>query len=163
MNQCSLTNKVRTPVNRNMTAHSLASVIFSLYPSILTNEGHNFPGIFWPVSKRIFVQKHSYESKFPRTGSFGRKSDSFSNERFCIKICFHTGTRHKEEKEMAWYCVVLMELGALQREKLFCSVRVYHFHTCKVLARPSPYTKEVHYNRAYMISMISPRWVVYAD
>lgn len=125
MNQCSLTNKVRTPVtDRNMTAHSLASVIFSLYPSILTNEGHNFPGIFWPVSKRIFVQKHSYESKFPRTGSFGRKSDSFSNERFCIKICFHTGTRHKEEKEMAWYCVVLMELGALQRERktiLLCS------------------------------------------
>lgn len=97
MNQCSLTNKVRTPVNRNMTAHSLASVIFSLYPSILTNEGHNFPGIFWPVSKRIFVQKHSYESKFPRTGSFGRKSDSFSNEKFCMKIRFHTGTRKRRK------------------------------------------------------------------
>lgn len=163
MIQCSLTNKVRTPVtDRNMTAHSLASVIFSLYPSILTNEGHNFPGIFWPVSKRIFVQKHSYESKFPRTGSFGRKSDSFSNEKFCMKIRFHTGTRKR--RKWPGIALYLWSWGLCrEREKLFCYVRVYHFHTCKVLARPSPVTKEVHYNRAYMISMISPRWVVYAD
>jgi len=69
---------------------------------------------------------------------------------------------HKEEKEMAWYCVVLMELGALQRERktiLLCSGLPLSYLQGSVLAIPSPVTKEVHYNRAYMTCIISPKTV----
>jgi len=69
---------------------------------------------------------------------------------------------HKEEKEMAWYCVVLIELGALQRERktiLLCSGLPLSCLRGAVLAIPSPVTKEVNYNRACMIGIISPKTV----
>lgn len=122
MNHCPLTNKVSTPVNRNMGSPQPDVSHIQFIPINLDQWRPYFPGNLWPVSKGIFMQKHSYKVSSPLQVHLGANQTHFQMKSFAWRFVFIQ--MHKEEKEMAWYCVVLMELGALQRERktiLLCS------------------------------------------
>lgn len=145
-------------------AHSLMSVIFSSYPSILTNEGHISQVTFGLCQKESSC-RNIYMKISPPYRFIGSKSHSFSNEKsFAWRFVFIQ--RHQEEKEMAWYCVVLMELRALQRERktiLLCSglLLSYLQGACNPLSSNKGSTLQWGIHDGYNFSQTgSVRWLI---